>query len=374
MAVSRASSSAPSKKGQAGGLVAAYVQDRFSPVRNLTLDLGVRFDRYDLLDTHNAGSPRAGIAYHIPKSHTVLRFAYSRLFSPPPIEYQLLSGHGGGRWRGTVAAARDRRLLSGIRSLAPGRPALERAVDIAERLERPLPDRQGERGDADPVRAGADGGGATAVPFLTPDDCIQAKVPAPPHHPIAPDVYGLRSIALMEWLKAIGAIAAGILLAMHPHASFGHIAERILHALHIARNSDVAIAVIGWARRIEIHQIHVFTGLIFLYAVIRTAEGWGLWRARAWAEWLGFLNGLAYLPIEVMELFKHFNWLKVAVLVINVIVVLYLGWEIRKGRREKRARAERRGYPSRSPARPSLAASSVSGWAVSGRDLPYRIG
>lgn len=79
------------QEGRRGGLAAAYVQDKFSPVRNLTLDLGVRLDRYDLLDTHSAASPRAGIAYHIPQSHTVLHFAYSRLFSPPPIEYQLLS-------------------------------------------------------------------------------------------------------------------------------------------------------------------------------------------------------------------------------------------------------------------------------------------
>ena len=83
------------QEGRRGGVAAAYLQDKFSPLRNLTLDLGVRLDRYDMLDTHSAASPRAGIAYHIPQSHTVMHFAYSRLFSPPPIEYQLLTSYLG---------------------------------------------------------------------------------------------------------------------------------------------------------------------------------------------------------------------------------------------------------------------------------------
>lgn len=165
------------------------------------------------------------------------------------------------------------------------------------------------------------------------------------------DVYGLRSIAVTEWLKAAGAIGAGILLATHPEASFGHVAERVLHALHIARNSDVAIEVIGWARRIDVRQVHIVTIFIFAYAAVRVAEGWGLWRAKAWAEWLGILNGAAYLPIEVKEIVKSFNWFKLGVLAINVIVVLYLAWELRKGRRAAKATQDR---PARQPGAPEL--------------------
>lgn len=78
--------------GLRGRQVSAYVQDHFSPVRNLTLDLGVRWDHFDLLNTFVQVSPRVGVAYHIPKTHSVLHVAYNRFFSPPPIEYQLLAG------------------------------------------------------------------------------------------------------------------------------------------------------------------------------------------------------------------------------------------------------------------------------------------
>src|SRR6266567_3549856 len=77
--------------GLDGGQASAYVQDHFSPVRNLTLDLGLRYDYFDLVDTGVQTSPRVGLAYHFNKTNSVLHAAYSRYFSPPPIEYSLLA-------------------------------------------------------------------------------------------------------------------------------------------------------------------------------------------------------------------------------------------------------------------------------------------
>jgi outer membrane receptor protein involved in Fe transport len=74
-----------------GNKVAAFIQDRFSPIKNLTLDLGLRFDHYELLVDEHEFSPRVGLAYFIPKTQTVLRLSYNRLFQPPPAENLLLA-------------------------------------------------------------------------------------------------------------------------------------------------------------------------------------------------------------------------------------------------------------------------------------------
>jgi hypothetical protein len=77
--------------GLLGGQASAYVQDHFSLFSHLALDLGVRYDYFDLVGTNVQTSPRVGIAYHLKKTHSVLHAAYNRYFSPPPIEYSLLA-------------------------------------------------------------------------------------------------------------------------------------------------------------------------------------------------------------------------------------------------------------------------------------------
>jgi outer membrane receptor protein involved in Fe transport len=79
------------REGAHGGQVSLYAQDHFSPFRNFTVDVGVRWDQFDLNGAQVALSPRFGAAYHLERTGTVLHFAYNRFFTPPPIEFLLLA-------------------------------------------------------------------------------------------------------------------------------------------------------------------------------------------------------------------------------------------------------------------------------------------
>ena len=68
---------------QVGQNLGVFVQDTLSPIPDLHINVGVRFDRYRLLVEETAVSPRLGIAYHVHDSGTVLRGSYSRIFMPP---------------------------------------------------------------------------------------------------------------------------------------------------------------------------------------------------------------------------------------------------------------------------------------------------
>jgi len=81
----------PFTGGLHGGQASVYLQDHFSPVRNLWVDLGARYDYFDLVTTAAQVSPRVGLAYHFARTKSVLHAAYNRYFSPPPIEYSLLA-------------------------------------------------------------------------------------------------------------------------------------------------------------------------------------------------------------------------------------------------------------------------------------------
>ena len=74
-------------RGQAGG----YVQDTFTPLVNLTVNAGLRYDHSSLLVSEQQFSPRIGAVYFIPKTRTAIRGSFNRLFMPPQIENLLLS-------------------------------------------------------------------------------------------------------------------------------------------------------------------------------------------------------------------------------------------------------------------------------------------
>lgn len=81
----------PFAGGKLGGQASAYAQDHFSPLRDLWVDLGVRYDHFSLVRTNVQTSPRVGLAYHVNRTSTVVHAVYNRLFSPPPLEYSLLA-------------------------------------------------------------------------------------------------------------------------------------------------------------------------------------------------------------------------------------------------------------------------------------------
>jgi outer membrane receptor protein involved in Fe transport len=74
-------------RGQASG----YLQDTFSPYRNLTVNVGVRFDHTALLVSRSLVSPRLGAVYYFPQTKTTIRGSYNRLFKAPQVENLLLS-------------------------------------------------------------------------------------------------------------------------------------------------------------------------------------------------------------------------------------------------------------------------------------------
>lgn len=99
-----------------------YLQDHINATRDLTFDLGLRFDGYTFLVDKNYWSPRLGMAYHIDKTKTVLRVAYNRFMETPALENLLLSSSEKSR---IFSPAGEEGGIEG----APVRPSREWQVD-----------------------------------------------------------------------------------------------------------------------------------------------------------------------------------------------------------------------------------------------------
>jgi len=111
-------------QSKTGRTLSAYAQDRFTVFKNLTLDLGVRYDNYKLLIHEQEVSPRLAVAYFIPKTQTTLRASYNRLFQPPPAENLLLASSS------AAAALSPIAVLQGITTVQPILPDKQNAFEV----------------------------------------------------------------------------------------------------------------------------------------------------------------------------------------------------------------------------------------------------
>ncbi len=87
--------------------------------------------------------------------------------------------------------------------------------------------------------------------------------------------------------------------------------------------------------------LDLLIGVAVLYTVVAATEAVGLWRERRWAEYLTVLETAGLIPYEVYELAKAVTVFKVAALVVNVVVLVYLVWTkglfgVERWRRDRR--------------------------------------
>ena len=64
--------------------------------------------------------------------------------------------------------------------------------------------------------------------------------------------------------------------------------------------------------------------MAFSYAGVSMAEGIGLYLEKAWAEYLTLAITASFLPWEIFEVFHRVTWVRVALLVVNVVIFIYL--------------------------------------------------
>ena len=150
-------------------------------------------------------------------------------------------------------------------------------------------------------------------------------------YPSAPRAHlGLHLIAVFEGLKGLLALAAAIGLALLGPQPLRRAVADLISRFHL--NPDHGVLP-GLLDAINPGAVHLAVIVVLVYALMRLLEAWGLWRARAWASWLGCIGSAAYLPLDLYALYYHHGWHTWAVLIANLIIVAVLGRDIVKRRR-----------------------------------------
>ena len=73
-------------------------------------------------------------------------------------------------------------------------------------------------------------------------------------------------------------------------------------------------------------KLYLYGSAFSVYSAVNGIEAVGLWREKRWAEYLTFIEVTLLLPLEIYELTVKISYLKLAALVLNVAVMIYLGY------------------------------------------------
>ena len=132
--------------------------------------------------------------------------------------------------------------------------------------------------------------------------------------------------ALFEAAKGIFVLSLGFCVLFFADTQLQEFSEKLIHFLHLNPDHRFPKFILHMTQIVSETSALVVVSAVLVYFILRMAEAYGLWRDRAWAEWLAIISGSLYLPFEFYEIYQGYSWLKIGVTLANLLLVLYLLW------------------------------------------------
>ena len=134
----------------------------------------------------------------------------------------------------------------------------------------------------------------------------------------------LRLIALFRFAKAVLLIISGLAAF---HLMRPGVAARVgdwLSAMPFAAQHAFVRHGIAKLTHLSPKRIEELAIVAFLYAALFLTEATGLWLDQIWAEWLTVIATTTFIPFEAYEVVKKVTVLRIAILLVNIAIVVYL--------------------------------------------------
>jgi uncharacterized membrane protein (DUF2068 family) len=135
----------------------------------------------------------------------------------------------------------------------------------------------------------------------------------------------LRSIALFEIIKGTLALAACFGVLSFCHTDLHAAADAFLSRHGLNPENHYTRLFIETLVKVTHHDKSEILSVGIAYALIRFAEGYGLWKEKHWAEWFAVLSSGLFVPIEIEHIARHPTGMGIGILIINLAVIVYLG-------------------------------------------------
>jgi uncharacterized membrane protein (DUF2068 family) len=137
-------------------------------------------------------------------------------------------------------------------------------------------------------------------------------------------------IGLFKLFKGISLLIVGFGLLKLLHRDIGTVVDHWIEVLRVDPDNRFVHRALLRIFNVTPKQLKELSAGTFLYAGIFLTEGTGLVLRKHWAEYMTLISTGLFIPLEVYEIYRHFTWVKVAVTVVNVLIVWYLAVRVRR--------------------------------------------
>jgi uncharacterized membrane protein (DUF2068 family) len=131
----------------------------------------------------------------------------------------------------------------------------------------------------------------------------------------------VRVVAVLEAFKGIVVLLAATGLLALVHRDLDDFAVRLVQHAHLNPASRWPHIFLDAVSHLDQPRLLWLAVGAAAYGAVRLVEAYGLFRERAWAEWLSALSGGLYVPMELVELARQRSLLSLVLLAVNLVVV-----------------------------------------------------
>jgi uncharacterized membrane protein (DUF2068 family) len=131
-------------------------------------------------------------------------------------------------------------------------------------------------------------------------------------------------IGVFKLLKGISLLILGVGLLKLLHRDVAAVTQHWIEVLRVDPDNRFIHRALVRVFNVTPKQLRELSAGTFIYAGIFLTEGTGLLARKHWAEYMTLISTGLFIPLEVYEIYRHFTWLKLAVTVVNALIVWYL--------------------------------------------------
>jgi len=146
----------------------------------------------------------------------------------------------------------------------------------------------------------------------------------------------LRLIALERAGRGVLLLAAGVYLLFHLNSDFGRLGERVIRAIELDPRRPFFHRILAYLHHLHASELRIAAIVAIGYGVLELVEGTGLWLDQLWAEYLTVIATSLLLPFELYELVHRPSVWKAAGIAVNLAIVAYLAYLLRRRVRSPR--------------------------------------